>query len=79
MTDDNRERRRVEAILTGDTEPSPADLEELRTMADTVKALLGAPEPDHVAISSTLKNMMRIYRPMTGEDIQRYADGRKDA
>ncbi len=78
MTDDKREGRRVEAILAGNKAPTEEEVKELREMVGAVDAMLQEERPPHDDIVAMLKNMLRMYRPMTGEDIGRYARGEHD-
>ena len=75
------ERKRAELILSPNAEPTEAQWRELRTHVDTLAALVKEDRPDGDQVVIVLKNALRIFRPLTGREIQRLADdkGRLDA
>ena len=66
------ERKRAELIASTDlAELSDEQIEELRESARSLVALLDGDPPMMREAHSRLLEMMRMLRPLTGEDIQR--------
>ena len=72
------ERKRTELIASDViAQLSPARVKELRESADALVQQLVEP-PQLGEVHSTLLAMMRLFRPLTGEDIRRLADDSAD-
>ena len=67
------EKRRGEIIMSPDVEPTAAQLEELRETAETVVHFLSEDPLNWQDVPHLLKNMLRVFRPLSGEDIRHYA------
>ena len=68
------ERKRGELIASNEiAQLGPAKVKELRESADALVQQLVEP-PQLEQVRSTLLAMMRILRPLTGEDIGRFAE-----
>ena len=69
------ERKRT-AIIASDevAELSDSQIEELRGSAQSLVSLLSDDRPQLKMVSSLLKSMLKVLRPLSGVEIHRLAD-----
>ena len=73
------EQKKAQIILSDEVaELSESQIEDLRGSAGSLVSLLSADPPPLKMVSSLLKSMLKVLRPLTGSEIRMLADDGND-